>query len=69
MESAYPTIIEWSEEDQAFIALVPDLPGCFADGRTRAQAADNVEKVIEAWLDVARQEGRPIPVPRPRSAG
>jgi len=61
MQSRYPTIIEWSEEDNAYIALVPDLPGCFADGQTREEAARNAEVVINEWIEVAREEGRKIP--------
>lgn len=63
MGSRYPTIIEWSEEDQAYVALVPDLPGCFADGQSREEAARNAEAVIAEWLEVAREEGRPVPAP------
>ncbi|MGH9395638.1 MAG: type II toxin-antitoxin system HicB family antitoxin [Terriglobia bacterium] len=60
-------IIYWSEEDQAFIAEVPELPGCAADGRTYKEALDNVEIVIQEWIKVAKEFGRPIPVPRGRS--
>ncbi|MFO1532384.1 MAG: type II toxin-antitoxin system HicB family antitoxin [Thermoplasmatota archaeon] len=63
MESRYPTVIEWSEEDHAYIALVPDLPGCFADGKTREGAARNAERVIREWIETARHEGRLIPSP------
>lgn len=59
----YPTIIEWSDDDQAYVATVPDLPGCFADGRTRAEAAQHADEIISHWLEVAREEGRPIPAP------
>ena len=64
MESRYPTVTEWSHEDQAFVILVPDLPGCFADGRTREEAARNAEQVIQEWLETARDAGRPVPPPR-----
>lgn len=63
MDSHYPTITEWSEEDKAFIVLVPDLPGCFADGPTRQEAARNAEAVIQMWLEAARDAGQPIPPP------
>jgi len=59
----YPTIIEWSPEDRAFVATVPDLPGCLADGRTREEAARHADEAIAMWLDVAREEGRPVPRP------
>lgn len=63
MESHYPTIMEWSPDDDAFVVLVPDLPGCFADGRTREEAARNAETVIRQWIEVAREGGRPVPPP------
>jgi predicted RNase H-like HicB family nuclease len=62
----YEVIIYWSEEDQAFIAEVPELPGCAADGKTHQAALANVEVVIRQWLDTAKELGRPIPVPKGR---
>jgi predicted RNase H-like HicB family nuclease len=62
----YEVIIYWSDEDQAFIAEVPELPGCAADGKTYRQALTNVETIIEEWLQTARELGRPIPKPRGR---
>jgi predicted RNase H-like HicB family nuclease len=62
----YPVILFWSEEDAAFIAEVPDLPGCLADGVTQAEALSNVAIIINEWLDMARELGRPIPAPRRR---
>lgn len=59
-------IIYWSDEDQAFIAEVPELPGCAADGKSRAEALRNVESVIEEWLETARDLGRPVPKPKGR---
>ena len=59
-------ILYWSNEDQAFIAEVPELPGCAADGTTRQEALANAELVISEWLDTARELGRPIPEPRGR---
>ncbi|MHB0877192.1 MAG: type II toxin-antitoxin system HicB family antitoxin [Anaerolineae bacterium] len=64
--SKYEVIIYWSEEDQAFIAEVPELPGCMADGSTYREALDNAELVIQEWLETARDLGRPIPEPRGR---
>jgi len=62
----YEVIIYWSEEDQAFIAEVPELPGCLADGATYREALANVEVIIQEWLETAQELGRPIPPPRGR---
>jgi predicted RNase H-like HicB family nuclease len=62
----YEVIIYWSEEDQAFIAEVPELPGCAADGETYQQALVNAEVAIQEWLETARELGRPIPTPKGR---
>lgn len=62
----YGVIIYWSEEDQAFIAEVPELPGCAADGATYREALANVEVVIQEWLETAQELGRPIIQPRGR---
>ena len=62
----YEIIMYWSQDDQAFIAEVPELPGCAADGSTYKQALANVEVVIQEWLDTAQVLGRPIPEPKGR---
>lgn len=62
----YEVIIYWSEDDQAFIAEVPELPGCAADGKTHRDALRNVEPIILEWLETARDLGRPIPKPKGR---
>ncbi len=62
----YEVILYWSEEDAAFIAEVPELPGCAADGQTRQEAIAKVEIVIAEWLETARELGRPIPKPKGR---
>jgi predicted RNase H-like HicB family nuclease len=62
----YEIIIYWSADDQAFIAEVPELAGCAADGATYAEALANVEVVICEWIETAQELGRPIPVPRGR---
>jgi predicted RNase H-like HicB family nuclease len=62
----YEVIIYWSGEDQAFIAEVPELPGCAADGETREVALANAEIVIQEWLETARELGRAIPEPKGR---
>lgn len=64
MPIKYELIIYWSEEDKAFIAEVPELPGCMADGETYEQAVKNVRQVIEEWIETAQELGRPIPEPR-----
>ena len=62
----YEVIIYWSEEDQAFIAEVPELSGCSADGPTRQEALSSAETVIAEWIETARELGRPIPEPKGR---
>ena len=62
----YELIIYWSEDDKAFIAEVPELPGCAADGKSYQEALANVEIVIQEWLEIAKELGRPIPAPRGR---
>jgi predicted RNase H-like HicB family nuclease len=64
--SKYEVIIYWSEEDSAFIAEVPELSGCMADGETYQEALANVETIIQEWLETAREIGRPIPEPKGR---
>jgi predicted RNase H-like HicB family nuclease len=59
-------ILYWSAEDGAFIAEVPELAGCAADGATRQEALANVEIVISEWIETAREPGRPVPEPRGR---
>lgn len=65
-EHRYEVILFWSEADQAFIAEVPELPGCAADGPTYREALDAVELVIREWIETARALGRPIPEPKGR---
>jgi predicted RNase H-like HicB family nuclease len=62
----YEIILYWSKEDQAFIAEVPELPGCAADGATYQEAVTNAERVIREWIETAQELGRPIPSPRGR---
>jgi len=66
--SRYEIIIYWSAADDAFIAEVPELPGCAADGKTHREALANVEVIIQEWLETAKQLGQPIPTPRGRLA-
>jgi len=60
----YEIILYWNKPDNAFIAEVPELPGCMADGSTYREALDNVEVIINEWLDTAQEIGRSIPEPR-----
>jgi predicted RNase H-like HicB family nuclease len=62
----YEVIIYWSAEDGAFIAEVPELPGCAADGATYQEAVSNVETVIQQWIETAQELGRAIPEPKGR---
>jgi len=62
----YEIILYWSQEDQAFIAEVPELSGCAADGATYQEALSNVQVVIREWIETAEELRRPIPVPRGR---
>lgn len=65
-EYRYEVILYWSDEDQAFIAEVPELPGCAADGATYAEAIANAEVVIHEWIETARELGRSVPEPKGR---
>ena len=64
MDSKYEIIIFWSEEDDAFVAEVPELPGCMADGETYNKALSNAEQIIQEWIKTAKEVGRPVPQPR-----
>ena len=61
MENKYEIILYWSKEDQSFIAEVPELAGCKADGGSYLQALENVQVVIQEWIETAQSLGRPIP--------
>jgi predicted RNase H-like HicB family nuclease len=60
----YEIILYWSQEDEAFIAEVPELPGCMADGETYMDALKNVEVIIQEWIETATELGRKIPEPK-----
>jgi predicted RNase H-like HicB family nuclease len=62
--SKYEVIIYWSEDDEAYVAEVPELPGCMADGSSYQNALANAEIVIQEWIDTATELGRPIPEPK-----
>ena len=62
----YEVIIYWSDEDQIYIAEVPELPGCIAHGDTREEALKEAGEAMQLWLDTAREMGRKIPKPKGR---
>ena len=62
----YETIIYWSDEDQAFVVDVPQLPGCMAHGNTKEEALKNANAAIQLWIDTAREFGDPVPEPAGR---
>jgi predicted RNase H-like HicB family nuclease len=62
--SKYEVIIYWSNEDQVFVAEVPELPGCMAHGNTAAVALRNAQDAVELWIDTAREFGDPVPAPK-----
>ena len=62
----YEIIIYWSKADQSFIAEVPELPGCMADGPTYGEALSAAEAVIGEWIETAKELGRSIPVSKGR---
>ncbi len=64
----YEIIVYWSRKDDAFIAEVPELPGCAADGQSYREAIENVEVIMAEWIETARELGRRIPEPRGRLA-
>jgi predicted RNase H-like HicB family nuclease len=66
MSSKYEIIIYWSEEDDAYLAEVPELPGCMADGHTYQETLANAERIIAEWIATAKDLGRPIPEPKGR---
>jgi len=66
IHSKYEVIIYWSQEDKAYLAEVPELPGCMADGETYEKALKNVQIIIKEWIETAKKEKRPIPQPKGR---
>lgn len=60
----YEIILYWSHADEAFIAEVPELPGCMADGKTRKEAIENAERIIDEWIEIALEDGEAIPTPK-----
>jgi predicted RNase H-like HicB family nuclease len=64
--SKYEIIIYWSDDDQAYVAEVPELPGCAAHGTTQEIALANVNEAIALWIDTAKEFGDPVPQPKGR---
>jgi predicted RNase H-like HicB family nuclease len=64
MNSQYEILLYWNQADQIFIAEVPELAGCMADGQTYQEALRHAEIIIQEWLETAQELGRPIPQPR-----
>ena len=62
----YEIIIYWSEDDQAFVAEIPELPGCMAHGETPEIALANAKDAIQLWIDTAKEFGDPVPEPKGR---
>lgn len=62
----FEIILYWSEPDGAFIAEIPELPGCMADGQTQLEALQNVQVIAQEWLETAQELGREIPAPKGR---
>lgn len=59
----YEVIVYWSDEDNAYLAEVPELPGCMADGETYAEVMEAVQVIMVEWIETARDLGREIPTP------
>ncbi|MEI6647979.1 MAG: type II toxin-antitoxin system HicB family antitoxin [bacterium] len=68
MEGVEEIIIFWSEDDKSYVAEVPELPGCMANGLTYQEALSNAEQTIHEWIETASDLGRTIPQPRGRLA-
>ena len=62
----YEVIIYWSNDDNAYIAEVPELPGCMSDGKTYEESLKNIQLIIHEWIETAKELGRPIPEPKGR---
>ena len=60
----YERIIYWSKEDEKFIVIVPELPGCMADGNTPEEALKNSDIIIFEWIETAKELGRKVPEPK-----
>jgi predicted RNase H-like HicB family nuclease len=66
VDNRYEIIIFWSDEDRAFLADVPELPGCMAHGASHEEALQNAQEAIQLWVETAEEDGRAIPQPKGR---
>ncbi len=66
MSAGYEIIIWWSKEDNCYLAEVPELPGCMADGESVTEVARNIEESMKVWIDTNRERGFEIPQPKGR---
>jgi predicted RNase H-like HicB family nuclease len=66
VDNRYEIIIFCSDEDQSFLADVPELPGCMAHGASHAEALQNAQEAIQLWVETAEEDGRPVPQPKGR---
>ena len=66
MNAKYEILMYWSNDDQAFIAEVPELPGCMAHGDTQENALKNIQEAIDLWVDSAHETGHDVPAPKGR---
>jgi len=64
MNNKYEIIIYWSKEDNAYIAEVPELAGCMADGHSYTEALENIQVIMQEWIETAQSLGRAIPEPK-----
>jgi predicted RNase H-like HicB family nuclease len=62
----YEIVVYWSDEDQVFLAEVPELPGCLAHGETAQEALVQAQIAMALWIDTAREFGDPVPEPKGR---
>ena len=60
----YEIILYWSNEDQSFVAEVPELPGCMAHGDDQETALRSIKGAMRYWVERAQQLGRPVPEPK-----
>ena len=66
MENRYEIIIFWSDEDSAFLADVPELPGCMGHGASHEEALQNAQEALQLWIETAEEDGRSVPQPKGR---
>ncbi len=66
MDAKYEILLYWSDDDQFFIAEVPELPGCIAHGPTQLSALENIQIAMDLWIETARETSREIPQPKGR---